>query len=68
MSPRQVLRAAFGLGWLDEEGAWLDMLDDRNATPHVYSEEAAREIYDRVRENAGALRRAWGVVASRREG
>ena len=67
-TPRQVLRAAFKIGWLDDEKAWLDMLDDRTLSSHVYSEEAAAEIYGRVRENVGALRQAWAVVASRREG
>ena len=35
------------------------MLDDRTFSSHVYSEEAAAEIYGRVRENAPALRAAW---------
>ena len=67
-TPRQALRAAFKIGWLEDEASWLNMLDDRNLSSHVYSEEAAAEIYGRVRENAPALRAAWAVVASRREG
>lgn len=64
-SPREVLRASFRLGWLDDEDARLGMLDDRNPSAHVYREEVAAEVYGRVRDNAGALRRAHAVVAAR---
>ena len=67
-TPREALREAYRAGWLDDEAAWLGMLRDRNRSSHVYSEEMAREIYARVRENAPALRAAWDAVASRREG
>ena len=67
-TPREVLREAYGAGWLDDEEAWIDMLRDRSLSSHVYSEEAAAEIYARVRENAPVLRAAWTAVASRREG
>ena len=62
-SPREVLRASFRLGWLDDEEAWLGMLDDRNLSSHVYREEVAAEIYGRIRENAGALRQAHAAAA-----
>ena len=49
-SPRQALQAAMQLGWIaaaDEE-LWLDMLRDRNLTSHLYHEETAREVADRI--------------------
>ena len=61
-TPREVLREAYGAGWLDDEGAWLTMLRDRNLSSHAYSEEMAAEIYGRVRTNAAALRQAHAVV------
>ncbi len=63
-TPRSVLREAFSAGWIDDEDAWLTMLSDRNLTSHVYSEEAAVEIYGRIRENARAFRQALEVVSS----
>ena len=59
-TPREVLREAYGAGWLDDEKAWIDMLRDRNLSSHVYSEEAAAEIYGRVHQNIGILRQAHG--------
>jgi nucleotidyltransferase substrate binding protein (TIGR01987 family) len=49
-SPRQSLQAGIQLGVIaaaDEE-AWLEMPRDRNMTTHLYHEEIAREIADRV--------------------
>jgi len=44
-SPKQVVRAAFKLGWIGDDRLWLDMLEDRNRTTHIYDEEMADEIY-----------------------
>lgn len=64
VSPRAALRGAFRAGWIDDEAAWLQMLDDRNLASHVYREEAAAEIYGRVRANAGSLRQAFERLAT----
>ena len=49
-SPRQSLQAAVQLGLIAvaDEDAWLEMLRDRNMTSHLYHDEIAREIADRV--------------------
>jgi nucleotidyltransferase substrate binding protein (TIGR01987 family) len=49
-SPRQALQAAMQLRLIlaaDEE-LWLGMLHDRNMTSHLYHEDIAREIADRI--------------------
>jgi nucleotidyltransferase substrate binding protein (TIGR01987 family) len=56
-SPKGCLKLAFQQGWIDEEGAWLAMLDDRNLTSHTYNESTAVEIYKRLRSHLTALRR-----------
>lgn len=48
-SPREVLQKAYQLSWIDDERVWLDMLDDRNKTSHIYSEEEANRIFQHVR-------------------
>lgn len=64
-TPRSVLRAAFAIGWLEDEAAWLDMLEDRNLTSHTYKEELALELYGRLPGHAGALRAVHGVVKAK---
>ena len=47
-SPRSALKQGFALGLLDDEPTWLQMLEDRNQTVHVYNEKLAREIHERI--------------------
>ncbi len=63
-TPRSVLRATFGIGWLDDEAAWLGMLEDRNLSSHVYREEVAAEIYGRIRVSAPRLRETYDTLRS----
>ena len=45
--PRDVFKDAFRIGLIEEDDAWLDMLDDRNATSHIYKEEMADRIFSK---------------------
>ena len=49
-SPRNCIKKAFAQGWIEDEGNWLVLLDARNRTSHIYSEEAAREVYEFIKE------------------
>ncbi len=49
LGAKDVFSKAFQLGFLAEEGPWLAMIEDRNLTSHVYDEEAAMQIINRVR-------------------
>lgn len=49
-SPKAVMKTAFADGLLENEQAWLDMVNDRNLTSHVYDEEQAVRIYDHIRD------------------
>lgn len=42
--PKQVLRAAYENHMIDNEEAWLKMLDSRNRTSHIYDDEVAAAI------------------------
>ncbi|WP_027415195.1 HI0074 family nucleotidyltransferase substrate-binding subunit [Aneurinibacillus terranovensis] len=49
-TPRESLKQAYQAGWLHDENIWLQMLRDHNETSHVYDEEAARRIYDNIKQ------------------
>ena len=65
LSPREALRAALRLGWIADDTAWMDMLQDRNRTSHTYSEATAEEIYARLAEHQAKLAQVLTVLASR---
>jgi nucleotidyltransferase substrate binding protein (TIGR01987 family) len=48
-SPRNCMKEAFSIGLINDEESWLDMLDDRNMTSHIYDETQAKNIYDRIK-------------------
>ena len=47
-SPRTAFSTAWRDGWLSDETAWLDMLDERNKTSHTYREAMAKEVFDNL--------------------
>jgi len=63
---RESLREAFRLGWLDNEQAWLDMIDSRNTTSHEYLAEGLTEDnYDDIVRVTPIIRRAFDYLRSR---
>ena len=49
-SPKPVLKEAYAAGLLKTEAVWLDMLTDQNSTAHIYSEQLAGQICQRILE------------------
>ncbi|TQR12300.1 HI0074 family nucleotidyltransferase substrate-binding subunit [Psychrobacillus soli] len=47
-TPRETLKEAYQVGWLQDEQAWLQMLKDRNETSNAYDEEMARKILENI--------------------
>jgi len=47
-SPRTAFATAWRNGWISDEPAWLDMLDERNKTSHTYREAMAKEVFDNL--------------------
>lgn len=50
-SPKTAFAAGFQLGLIEDEQLFVDIIDERNKTSHVYSELTAEEIYDFVCEH-----------------
>ncbi len=49
-SPRAVIKEAFAQKLISSEEIWLLMIKDRNMTSHLYQEEMAREIAERIKD------------------
>lgn len=47
-SPKAVIKEAFAQKLIQNEQNWLLMLNDRNLTSHVYEEEMAQQIAERI--------------------
>lgn len=64
-TPKETLRKAFQVGWLNDEAAWLQMLSDRNTTSHIYDEETALRIYGNIRRNYPEMARVFDEIRSK---
>jgi nucleotidyltransferase substrate binding protein (TIGR01987 family) len=65
-TPRESLKEAFRVGWLHDEQIWLDMLDHRNTTSHVYlAEELADENYNDIVKVTPVLRSVLDMLLER---
>jgi len=65
-TPRESLKQAFAAGWLHDETAWLDMLDSRNTTSHLYlHEDLIEEAYDDIRTNFPELEKTYQFLRDR---
>ena len=47
-SPREIIKTAYVDFDFMEESIWLEMLRDRNDTTHIYNEEAAQQLVERI--------------------
>lgn len=48
-TPKDCLKAAFRVGWIENEQIYLDMLEDRNKTSHLYDEPESEKIFQRIK-------------------
>ena len=53
-SAREVFKTAFALGYLEEEGVWLEIIEDRNLTVHIYDQELAHKMVERIKKRYAA--------------
>jgi len=48
-SPRSCIKEAFEKDYIVDSETFLDMLEDRNLSSHVYDEKISLEIYERIK-------------------
>nr|WP_300129939.1 HI0074 family nucleotidyltransferase substrate-binding subunit [uncultured Butyricicoccus sp.] len=46
--PKQVLQEAYAAGLIDDQAIWLEMLRSRNSMSHIYDDELATRIAQRI--------------------
>lgn len=62
-SPKAALKAAFSIGWIDEEEVWLDMLTSRNKMSHTYSASSALKVFGKLPEYAVAINQLTATLS-----
>ena len=50
-TPRLVIKEAFKSRLIKNGDDWIDMLEDRNKTSHIYDEQQALKIYNKIKDN-----------------
>lgn len=48
-SPKSVMKEAYAANIISDERKWIGILNDHNLTAHIYDEERAVEIFNRIR-------------------
>lgn len=49
-SPRNCIKEAFKANLIEDDEIILDMLDDRNASSHIYDQRKSQEIFARIQQ------------------
>ncbi len=47
-TPRDVLAKAYQFELINDEKIWLEMLDNRNITSHIYHQEEAKKVFESI--------------------
>ncbi len=63
--PKPVLIEAYAQEWVNDERKWIDLLDARNLTSHVYNEQRAQEIYEMILKNASMMHIDYAALKER---
>ena len=54
-SPREAIKYAFKMGWIQKPDLWLETMEERNKTSHTYNEAIAEEVYEAVKNFPGLV-------------
>ncbi len=50
-SPKAAMRQAFVYGLVDDGNGWVELLNARNQTSHIYNDESAQQIYEKIEKD-----------------
>ncbi len=50
-SPKAVMRKAYADGLISDQDGWLKLLEDRNLTSHLYDDNTATVVFQRIKAN-----------------
>jgi nucleotidyltransferase substrate binding protein (TIGR01987 family) len=65
-SPKETFKETFRYGMFKDENLLLDMLEDRNQTSHIYSEDISKKIFDKVKKKySNAIRKLAKEISER---
>lgn len=65
-TPRESLKAAYAAGWIENEDAWLELLDLRNSTSHLYLHpELLEDHYEQIKLRFPELQAAFALLKRR---
>jgi len=56
-TPKQIIKTAFKVGWIEDDALWLKMLEDRNRTSHTYKEKLAKAVFDNLPDYRDAFKK-----------
>lgn len=66
-TPKNVIREMAQLGWIDNAEAWLDYIDKRNQTSHIYNEEVAVAIFSVIKNFISDAEELYQVLEAKRK-
>lgn len=61
-TPKDTLKNAYRIGWLKNEEPWLQMIQDRNETSHIYDQKKAAEIYSNIKKYYPLLEETFALL------
>ncbi len=50
-SPKAVMRKAYSAGLIENEQGWIELLNVRNLTSHIYDEETAQRVFAMIQDD-----------------
>ncbi|MBX2821206.1 MAG: nucleotidyltransferase substrate binding protein [Rhodothermaceae bacterium] len=63
--PKPVLIEAYAQKWINDEKKWIDLLNARNLTSHVYNEQRPQEIDEMILENSPMMHIEYAALEER---
>lgn len=61
-TPRNIFRELAKIGWIDNPEQWIEFLEARNKTSHMYHEEIANELFRLIPAFLNASHRLLNVL------